>query len=174
MDTTIKAQFARSFSGRLYVRINGWEAPLRPSKMRIHDAATSLVAKVKNGWLMAGGSDDSAALDFSFDSMTEDRLHFHISLYGTPERQKLGISRNGFLGFYQVADVTDYWKIEPLQLTAQGLLCNLRDHQGQRVALTADTQACDSAVVPRNADQKPAYLNVSQGESYEFVLKLNE
>lgn len=172
MDSALKAQFARSFSGRLYVRIDGWDAPLCPGQAKAWDATTRLLAKMHDGWLTAGGHEEAAALQFDFDSMTDDRLHYHISLVGAGAPQKLGISRNGYLGFYRVAEVTDYWKIEPLRMTAQGLVCNLRDHQGQRAAVAADTRLGGSGEIPRDGSQDEAFMNVSHGETFEFLLKV--
>lgn len=75
----------------------------------------------------------------------------------------MGVSLNGYLGFYWVADVTDDWKIEPLQLTEEGLVCHLRDHRGYRVGAIMDAPHFSGDVV--------ALLNVEQGEVRTFLLK---
>lgn len=78
-------------------------------------------------------------MDFHYHSRTNDRLHYRISMPGRPETKKLGVSRNGYLGFYWHADVSEYWKIEPLALTDEGLVCHLRDQRGYRVGALTDT-----------------------------------
>ena len=91
------------------------------------------------------------------------RLHpYNISIPGRPQAKKLGISRNGYLGFYWHADVTDYWKIEPLELTEDGLVCHLRDHRGHRVGIIKDT--------PHKSGDWVALLNVEEGEVFTFLL----
>ncbi|WP_449431060.1 hypothetical protein [Pseudomonas putida] len=160
MDQEIQASHARSFTGKLYMCAAGGEFPLRLS--RSSDKFGWGITP-EDDWLQAGGNEDSPSMTFHFDSQTEDRLHYHISIPGNPQRKKLGISRNGYLGFYWSAEISDYWKIEPLQQTEQGLVCYLRDHQGHRVGAVEDD--------PHRSGYWAALLNVNQGEVYTFLLR---
>jgi hypothetical protein len=163
MDSMIESTFTRSFQARLYACIDEWQAPLRPSKYVPLGTSDAHLQLLNNGWLQVGGAEDASPLDFTFIDKTPDRLHYHIYLPAAGGPVKLGVSRNGYLGFYKVAEVTDYWKIEPLKLTDQGLLCNLRDQSGQRVAVYSD--------VPRDSSHPKAYMNVQEGKVFTFLLK---
>lgn len=160
MDEDIQAGYARSFRGKLYVRAVGRDIPLRLSRST---DKFSWGITPEDDWLKAGGPKDSPVMSFHFDSRTEDRLHYHISIPGNPRTKKLGISRNGYLGFYWNAEVTDFWKIEPLQLTDEGLVCYLRDHKGHRVGALQDD--------PHFSGDWIALLNVEQGTVVTFLLK---
>ncbi|WP_060514254.1 hypothetical protein [Pseudomonas sp. NBRC 111132] len=159
MHEDIKAEFARSFRGRLYMRAVNRYIPLRLSRS---SDKFSWGVTPEDDWLQIGGKQDSPVMDFHYHSQTDDRLHHHISIPGRPQAKKLGISRNGYLGFYWHADVTDYWKIEPLELTEDGLVCHLRDHRGHRVGIIKDT--------PHKSGDWVALLNVEEGEVFTFLL----
>jgi hypothetical protein len=107
-----------------------------------------------NGWLKADGNGTAMTLHFRYHSSTPDRLHFMLALDTNRER-KLGISRNGYLGLYEHASVSDFWKLEPLAWQANELRCRLRDHQGHLVKVEPDN---------------PHYLQVGQGNEHDFVL----
>ncbi|BDM24961.1 MULTISPECIES: hypothetical protein [Pseudomonas] len=161
MDSLIQDTYARSFSGQLYAMACLEEVPLRLSSSR---DKWSWGITPQDDWLMAGGEQSSIRLDFAFDSQTEDRLHYHISLAGNANPpKKLGLSLNGYLGFYQRSEVTDYWKIEPLELSEYGLVCYLRDHQGYRAGAIRDT--------PHYNRQTQYLLNTREGETITFLLK---
>ncbi|QXI34350.1 hypothetical protein [Pseudomonas promysalinigenes] len=161
MDSQIQDAYARSFTGRLHAIATGGYVPLRLS--RTHDKWNWGIAP-QYDWLMAGGTEKSIAMDFAFNSQTDDRLHYHISLASkTQPPKKLGLSHNSYLGFYQRTNVTDYWKIEPLQLTEHGLVCYLRDHQGYRVGAIKDT--------PHRSGQTMYLLNTKEGETITFLLQ---
>ncbi|WP_449431061.1 hypothetical protein [Pseudomonas putida] len=162
MDKEIEAAFARSFQAKLYVCISGWNAPLRASSNPF-DGSSKFVGLLAEGWLQVGGEADAQVMTFEFDSQTDDRLHYHISTAHKGRTRKLGISRNGYPGFYEMAEVVDYWKIEPLQHTQDGLVCNLRDHRGHRVGVIGNA--------PVDAAQPPAGMNILDGETYTFLLK---
>ncbi|MEN5301802.1 MULTISPECIES: hypothetical protein [unclassified Pseudomonas] len=161
MDSQIQDAYARSFSGQLYAIATNRYVPLRLSSSR---DKWSWGITPQNDWLMAGGKQNSIRLDFAFDSQTHDRLHYHISLSGSAHPpKKLGLSLNGYLGFYQRLEVTDYWKIEPLELTEHGLICHLRDHQGHRAGAIMDT--------PHYNGQTQYLLNTKEGETLTFLLR---
>lgn len=98
-----------------------------------------------SGWLVQGDqSGEPLQLRFGYVSHTEDRFHYHISAAASARHYagaKLGTSANGYLGFYQVADVVDYWKLEleGENLDPSHIEFTLRDHRGHRVSAT--TQA---------------------------------
>ncbi|WP_335740028.1 MULTISPECIES: hypothetical protein [unclassified Pseudomonas] len=73
------------------------------------------------------------------------------------------MSLNGYLGFYQRSEVTDYWKSEPLELSEHGLICHLRDHQGYRAGAILD--------IPHHNHQTHYLLNTKDGETLTFLLK---
>jgi hypothetical protein len=160
MDEEIQAQYAKSFRGKLYLHAANGNYPLRLSRS---SDKFSWGITPEDDWLQAGGKQDSPVMDFVYRSRTEDRLHYEISIPGRPATKKLGVSRNGYLGFYWNAEVTDDWKIEPLQQTDEGLICYLRDHRGYRVAIIKDD--------PHKSGDWVALLNVEEGDVFTFLLK---
>jgi hypothetical protein len=159
MDEDIQSSHAKSFRGKLYMRSGGRNIPLRLS--RSSDNPTW--GTPEEDWLQVGGREDSPTVDFHFDSQTEDRLHYHLCIPWYPRTKKLGVSRNGYLGFYWNAEVTDFWKIEPLHMTEEGLVCYLRDHRGHRVGAMHNDQHYNGDGI--------AFLNVDQGVVAPFLLK---
>ncbi|WP_085625733.1 MULTISPECIES: hypothetical protein [unclassified Pseudomonas] len=160
MDADIQARYARSFRGKLYMRAVDYDIPLRLSRSA---DKFNWGFPPEDDWLQAGGRQDSPVMDFHYHSHAEDRLHHHISIPEHPTVMKLGISRNGYLGFYRYAEVTDYWKIEPLHPSDEGLVCHLRDHRGYRVGVIPDT--------PHHSGDKVYLLNVEEGEIVTFLLR---
>lgn len=167
MDTAIHDDFARSFRAKLYLRAESRTLPLRLS--RSFDGF-SWGLTPEDDWLQAGGdAQDSFIMDFHFLGSTEDRLHYDITIPGPPKTvpgpptpKKLGISLNGYLGFYWHSEVTDLWKIDPVRITNDGLICYLRDHQGHRVGVTWES---------RSALKNPVgVMNVLDGEVCSFLL----
>ena len=96
MDEDIQARYARSFRGKLYMRAVNRDIPLRLSRST-DKFSRSIIPE--DDWLQAGGRQDSPVMDFHYHSQTDDRLHYHISIPGRPQTKKLGVSRNGYLGF---------------------------------------------------------------------------
>jgi len=160
MNHTIENTYATSFRGTLHAISADGLVPLRLSRSsdKWHWGITP-----QDDWLMAGGNRSSLCMDFTFDSLTEDRLHYHISIPGHSKPKKLGKSLNHYLGFYEIADITDCWKIEPLEETDQGLICHLRDHEGYRAGAIQDT--------PHRSGQTLYLLNTREGDTLTFLLK---
>ncbi|AXM96582.1 hypothetical protein ACU5P1_22430 [Pseudomonas plecoglossicida] len=160
MDQAIRNAYATSFRGQLHAMGASGRVPLRLSRSRDkwHWGITP-----QDDWLMAGGNGSSIYMDFTFDSLTDDRLHYHISIPGRERPKKLGKSLNHYLGFYERAEVHDYWKIEPLQLTDDGLICHLRDHEGYRTGAIQDT--------PHRSGQTLYLLNTREGDTLTFLLE---
>lgn len=154
------AEEISTFQGRIYLLNAGREIPLRLSHST--DKFTWGIAP-EDDWLQAGGSAESPLFTFDFHSQTEDRLHFNISGTGRSAAKKLGISRNGYLGLYEQAKVTDYWKLEPLAWTENGLVCRWRDHQGHQVKAIPDN--------PHFKQGNFFLLNVAEGDVHEFLIK---
>ncbi|MFJ4067040.1 hypothetical protein ACIPW4_17345 [Pseudomonas sp. NPDC089996] len=159
MDHDIESRFAKSFTGQLYAVATEKCVPLRLSSKK---DKWGWGFTPEDDWLMAGGDRESIPLSFTFDSQTQDRLHYHINLAQQPHK-KLGRSIGRYLGFYVRAQVTDYWKIEPLELTAGGLLCHMRDHEGNLVRALKDT--------PHFSGQTMYLLNASEGDVLVFLLQ---
>ncbi|MFJ4455149.1 hypothetical protein ACIP1G_14855 [Pseudomonas sp. NPDC089392] len=160
MDQQINILYANSFRGQFYLRSTTGNIPLRLSRS---SDKWNWGFTPEDDWLQVGGRQDSPVMHFHFHSRTDDRLHYHISIPGHPATKTLGISRNGYLGFYWNAEVTDYWKIEPLKLTDEGLVCHLRDHRGHRVGTIKDA--------PHHNGGWVAFLNVEEGNVFTFLLK---
>ncbi|TDF85826.1 hypothetical protein [Pseudomonas sp. H9] len=102
---------------------------------------------------------------FAYHSQTENRLHFNISDTGQNANKKLGVSRNGYLGLYEVSEVSDYWKLEPLRWTDRGLVCQWRDHRGHEVKQLGGTGL-------RFFGEPVFYLNVDGGEVHHFLIEM--
>ncbi|MGH8465720.1 MAG: hypothetical protein ACRER5_16375 [Pseudomonas sp.] len=138
----------------------GREIPLRLS--RLSDKFSWGITP-EDDWLQAGGNEAPPVFDFVLHSQTANRLHFNISGTGRNAAKKLGISRNGYLGLYERSEVSDYWKLEPLAWTEQGLVCRWRDHQGHQVKALPDT--------PHRQPGTFLLLNVSDGDVHEFLIR---
>lgn len=127
-----------------------------------------------NGWLIQQGSSrDGVALRFDFIEAVGSRLHYHISAApGTAyEGAKVGVSRNGYLGFYSVASVTDYWKIEPgPEDTEPGSWqFMLRDSRGYRVGVLLEpVGGAWTSLNPGERARAVRYLNVESGDTLYF------
>ncbi|MDD2057239.1 hypothetical protein N5D52_25885 [Pseudomonas sp. GD03860] len=157
---TLHADTIDAFRGMIYMLRNGREIPLRLS--RSSDKFSWGIAP-QDDWLQAGGAEPPPVFDFVFHSQGENRLHFNICGTGLNGAKKLGISRNGYLGLYAHAEVNHYWKLEPLEWTANGLVCHWRDHQGHQVKAMLDT--------PHYTPGNVYLLNVEEGEPHAFLVK---
>lgn len=93
----------------------------------------------QGGWLVHRAQAHSPlALCFDYVSEGQGRLHYNIS--AGPETPgyagaKLGVSANGFVGLYQVAGVSDFWKVQVIAAGAEPGSFDfiLRDHRGHVV-----------------------------------------
>jgi len=167
MDQSIIATYATSFRATLYLHEAGRNTPLRLSRT-IDKFSWGVTPEYD--WLQTGGDEPSLVISFDYHSMDENRLHYHLHIPGPPKTatgplvpRRLDASMNGYLGFYWREEVTDYWKVEPLQETEGGLLCHLRDHRGYKVATLQDD--------PHHKPGRFNYLNVSEGETATFLLQ---
>ncbi|MNJ54912.1 hypothetical protein D3C77_503740 [compost metagenome] len=159
-NESLHAEEISSFRGRIYMLKAGREIPLRLS----HSTDKfSWGITPSDDWLQAGGGAEPPLFNFDFHSQTEDRLHFHISGTGRNAAKKLGISRNGYLGLYERAEVTDFWKLEPLAWTEKGLVCRWRDHQGHQVKAIPDTPHFNQGIFYQ--------LSVTEGDIHEFLVE---
>ncbi|HDS1818178.1 TPA: hypothetical protein QEM96_002834 [Pseudomonas putida] len=113
----------------------------------------------QSDWLVAGRQEPSSVFRFHYHSRSPDRLHFMITGSGKNHEKKLGISRNGYLGLYRYASVTDYFKFEPLLWTENTLICHWRDHQGHKVRTHHN---------PAVATPNFSYLKILEGEQAIF------
>lgn len=163
----------RSFIARLRSVTPQLSGPIRFSAR--HEIA-------KSGWLLLGNDDLSAVpLQFDYVSHADDRIYYDIS--AAPARHeyvgaKLGVSVNGYLGFYQIAPVTDAWKVEVIGdgSLEEGFRFYLRDSYGQRVAVSSEEEQLGNLANPHPSNlRRYNYLNVSVGEIIELeaqVLKV--
>ncbi|TDF85827.1 hypothetical protein [Pseudomonas sp. H9] len=159
-DQELYAEDTSEFLGRIYMLKDGREIPLRLSQST--DKFTWGFTP-EDDWLQAGGKEEPPLFKFVYHSETENRLHFNISGTGRNAKKKLGASRNGYLGLYEVSEVTDFWKLQPLNWTEEGLVCLWRDHRGHEVKAIADT--------PHHQKGTFYLLNVEEGEIHEFLVK---
>lgn len=132
-----------------------------------------------DGWLrVAAETEHTKPVNFRFDylshSTQDNRIHYNITCTsdtGSYRGAKLGVSLNGYLGLYQVAQVSDPWKTEPLGdwVVEEGaqLQFMLRDHRGYRVG---HMQLYPH--VEYDAKYNPRYLSVSKGEVLQFKAKV--
>lgn len=114
-----------------------------------HESATGPINYLRGhnlgagGWLVHGAQvGDAAPLMFHYLEHTEDRIHFQISVAGDDEYAGavLGVNGSGYLGFYDVSEVSDFWKIEVLHQEGENdFFFMLRDHRGHRVSATQES-----------------------------------
>lgn len=124
----------RSFIAKLSCTTDDYEGPVGFSDSHLHAQA---------GWLILGPDGESLPLRFEYIEHTDSRIHYNI-YSATPNvfnSATLGVSLNGYLGLYTLAQVRDFWKAEPLGEWVEGADIDfiLRDHLGQRVGIHNDT-----------------------------------
>ncbi|MFJ4455148.1 hypothetical protein ACIP1G_14850 [Pseudomonas sp. NPDC089392] len=146
MNPAIQATYGKAFCGKLYQRAAGANTSLRITNER----------QQVDDWVRVGGGQDSPLMEFHFQSTRNNCLLYSIWIIQGRDGKQLGISSNGYLGFYSSAAVKAPWQLEPLELTGEGLLCNLLDDKGRRVSVLAS---------------EDRILNVSKGEPCTFLLK---
>lgn len=145
------------FFGRIYLKTANGLIPVRLSRSR---ETSSWGITPEYDWLQVGGTERPPIFKFVFHSKTEDRIH--VRIFGKSDfSAELGISRNGYAGFYRSAEIKDYWKIEHLAADDQGIHCRLRDHQGHQLKVEA----------PQESGASFPYLNVTQGIEYEYFIE---
>lgn len=159
----------RSFSAKLLSTTGGGIYPV--SYLKNQNVAD-------NGWLIQDTDNQRyTPLRFDFIEARDDRLHYNISAAEGSgyAGAKLGVSRNGYLGFYSVANVSDFWKIElegdPHQPDIVNFL--LRDAQGHRVASVSER--IDSfwfSMHPVDRFKVHSFLNVERGDIVHFQAQI--
>ncbi|QPG63823.1 hypothetical protein HFV04_003350 [Pseudomonas sp. BIGb0427] len=127
---------------------------------RFNDASGQAISG-QSDWLVAGQQKPAYAFRFLFHSRSSDRLHFMITGSGADHDKTVGVSRNGYLGLYKYASVSDYIKIEPLLWSTDTVVCRLRDHLGNIVRTHHDPEA-----PPRFS-----YLRVNHGKEVIFHIE---
>ncbi|WP_409277835.1 hypothetical protein [Pseudomonas defluvii] len=127
-----------------------------------------------DGWLVQSEQDEpNVAFRFDFIEHIGDRIHYNISAApdGAYGGAKVGVSRNGYLGFYQVAEVSDYWKVElegdnDNPATFEFLL---RDQRGHRVAAVSEPRGGFwSSFTPAARSAQTLFLNTEIGDIVHF------
>lgn len=151
-------------------------AGLGDERFRVVETTAQKIAA--QGWLMLSPPECEDLPEASFifrlieHRTAENRMHFDIrSADGRFKDAKLGVSLSGYLGFYQVAQVTDFWKLEALEPVrlqpGARFKANWRDHLGQRVAAYDISRDCS----PRRAT--PSYwLNVKEGRALDIEIEV--
>lgn len=127
-----------------------------------------------DGWLIQSTQEQhDAVFRFDFIETVGDRIHYTISAApGTAyEGAKVGISRNGYLGFYRIAEVADFWKIEleGSQADPEAFEFVLRDHRGYRVGSVSEPQGGFwTSFHPAQSARRVRFLNVEAGDIVHF------
>jgi hypothetical protein len=127
-----------------------------------------------DGWLIQAERDQpKAAFRFDFIEESGTRLLYTLSAAeGTPYAgARVGVSRNGYLGFYSRAAVTEPWKIElgddPLVPDTFNFL--LRDSRGYRVGSVKESKGGFwTGLTPADRSRSIRYLNVEEGDVVYF------
>jgi hypothetical protein len=135
--------------------------------LRSSDAAGS-------GWLVQGTEGHGTlSLQFDFVEQQDNRLHYRIS--GAPGTQdyagaRLGVSRNGYVGFYDVLKIHAYWKIEPLFEGSEPdyFEFHLRDSRGYRVGTVREHEGSFWTGLDGPLKRKVNFLNVEDGSIAVF------
>ncbi|QKZ03752.1 hypothetical protein [Pseudomonas eucalypticola] len=129
----------------------------------------------KTPWLVVGKHREAAvSLRFEYLGRLEQRFHYAITAAqgaGAYEGWALGISLNGYLGFYQPGSVRNQWKVE---VTAKGngkepMRFWLRDAEGSRAGVFSKSSyrlpGVGQLEIPVEQND---YLNVKSGPILEF------
>lgn len=155
---------SRSFIARLYMVTNSYHG-----QQRVGVTVTPNPGFC--GWLkpMIGLEEISKPINFFFHFLEKNgegeltRIHCDITCSSATEGHrgaKLGVSRNGYAGLYQVAEVEDFWKLEPLNdwQDDQNLLLNIRNPSG----------FCLGKQVFTKSEYPVDLLNILDGENMSF------
>lgn len=136
----------------------------------------------QEGWLVQGRQRSDNYLTFQFDYVggTENRLHYKI--YGGPtagayEGKPLGLSRNGYLGFYDRDPGVDFWKVELAETPEEpdSFEFYLRDNEGKRVAVKEGRRGnFFFGIGGKDAHARVRFLNVDDGDIGYFGAKIIE
>lgn len=158
----------KSFVATLEVVSPGFESPVccKPSD-----------GYVGGGWLVrAKDKEPPVALRFDYIEEAQGRTHYTVSAAsGEYAQAKLGASRNGFLGFYSVAEVTDFWKVEWVGPPGSDRFV-WRDHRGYRAGavtrLDPKGNIRNHDTPQRIRDRTFDYFCVEEGEPMEFKMRI--
>lgn len=139
-------------------------APGQPVSLTLFRDNDGDVIIGQSDWLIAGEEQPASVFRFLYQSSTtnSNRLQFMITGSGTDNDKTVGVSRNGYLGLYKVANVSEPLRIEPLHWSENAVVCRLRDHQGFSVRTYHD-----SAVANPNF----SYLRIGEGKEVIFRIE---
>lgn len=116
----------------------------------------------QSDWLIAGNKQPAALFRFLYQPSTPNRLHFMITGSGPDHEKTVGVSRNGYLGLYKYASVSDAFKLEPLHWSEDAFICRWRDHLGHSVRTHHN---------PSVANPFFSYLRVREGKEVIFRIE---
>ncbi|TFF39056.1 hypothetical protein [Pseudomonas sp. RIT623] len=158
IQATFNAPLPSFFQARIYQYDNGVRTPLRftkPTEERLFS---------DGGWLQAGGEGDSPLFAMDFTSKLNNRLTMNLSAHNHRGLlQRVGRSRNGYLGLYDYHTNTQAWKLEPLEWTGTEMLCYLRDFRDYRVVVSSEHTFIKN--------HKYYYLNTEGKSVSKFLVK---
>ena len=126
-----------------------------------------------DGWLIQSDQEEGTLFRFDYVKTAGNRLYYNISAApGTRyDGAKVGISRNGYVGFYKVAEMSDLWKIEleGNQADPDTFEFVLRDHRGYRVGALSEPQGGFwTSFHPAQSARRVRFLNVEAGDIVHF------
>lgn len=133
---------------------------------------------VGNGWLVRRiRMNPALQLRCEYHSHNDSSVHYNISAgpgAGEFEGRRLGVSRNGYLGFYHAEDYPHYWALELLSPWNIGndVHFTFRDHRGYRVAIStekANRHLLDQDDPHRLKHGTVDWLNINKGQIVEFL-----
>lgn len=133
-----------------------------------------------DGWLTQGAqAEEVFKLRFDFIEHIGERLHYRITAdadAGMHAHARLGVSRNGYLGLYKEAEVTDPWKIEMLEHEAKAdyFECYLRDARGYRAGVINERRGNFITGIDSRWNEFIDFLNVRLGRVARFQVTIVE
>ncbi|MBF7142526.1 MULTISPECIES: hypothetical protein [Pseudomonas] len=133
------------------------------------------------GWLIQCKTPQAGAM-FQFDFIRQSGTRLYYNISGAPGSPwagaKLGVSSDGYVGFYTIASVTDPWKIELVLDNSHPDYCHfyLRDHRGHRIGAIKEWFGNFSFISVRRypPHQTHYWLNVDKGDVLYFQAHILE
>ena len=121
--------------------------------------STDRSAVAEDGWLIQSEQEQNHSI-FRFDFLELMGGVLHCSISAAPgtgyDGSKVGVSRNGYLGFYRVAEVDDLWRVdlEGNLATPDTFEFVLRDYRGYPVGAKSEPAGAGRLVRYLNAEAK--------------------
>jgi len=161
----------RSFIAEVSITTPGFSGPIGVSEATVSWA---------RGWLVQGSAEQPPLrLQFDYLEHSTDRVLYDIT--GAPQAGeyagvKLGMSRNGYLGFYREAPVTDFWKLQVVWYVDHTEHVDFiwRNHDGYQVSMHEQVFSRPGLTLPDTRVQTQRWLaaGVGSGTALQFLAKI--